>query len=91
MTMTDHSDIHSDIHSDDAPDTTTVGIDRPRTVRIDTIVWGFILLGIAAFFFTLVQFDLSRFNPGVIAAWVAIGIGSLVIVGGLVGALVRRR
>ncbi len=64
---------------------------RPRSIRVGTVIWGFILLGIAALFFTFAQLDLSGINPGVVAAWVVIGIGALAILGGLVGAAVRRR
>lgn len=80
--MTDHIDTAS---------TTSVVGEQPRTVRISTVIWGFILLSIAALFFTIAQFDLTRVNPGIVAAWVVIGIGSLAIVGGLIGAAVRRR
>ena len=65
--------------------------ESPRTVRAPTVVWGFILIGIAAVFFTFTQFDLSGVGPGVVIAWVVLGIGALAIVGGLVGALFRRR
>lgn len=63
----------------------------PRTVRVATVVWGFILIGIAAAFFAFAQFDLSGVGPGVIIAWIVLGIGALAIVGGLLGALFRHR
>ena len=69
----------------------TAGSDSPRTVRVATAVWGFILIGIAAASFTFAQFDLSGVNPGVIIAWVVVCVGALSIVGGLIGALFRRR
>jgi hypothetical protein len=59
-------------------------------VRVGTVIWGFILLGIAALFFAMARLDLSEVSPGVIAAWVVIGIGALAVVGGLIGAIVRR-
>jgi len=62
-----------------------------RTVRVATVVWGFIIIGIAAAFFAFAQFDLSGVSPGVVIAWVVIAIGTLAIVGGLIGALFRRR
>ncbi len=68
----------------------TTDKDSPRTVRVATVVWGFILMAIAAWFFTFAQIDLSGVAPGVVVAWVALGIGVLAIVGGLVGALFRR-
>ena len=71
--------------------TPSVGGEQPRAVRVSTVIWGFILLSISALFFAIAQFDLTRVNPAVIAAWVVIGIGSLAIIGGLIGAAVRRR
>lgn len=68
----------------------TTDKDSPRTIRVATVVWGFILMAIAAWFFTFAQIDLSGVAPGVVVAWVALGIGVLAIVGGLVGALFRR-
>lgn len=59
--------------------------------RTGTVVWGFIILGVAALAFTATQWDLSAYHPGVITAWVAVGLGALAIVGGLVAALFRRR
>jgi hypothetical protein len=63
----------------------------PRNVQVATVVWGFILIGIAAGFFAFAQFDLSGVGPGVIIAWIVLGIGALAIVGGLLGALFRHR
>jgi hypothetical protein len=65
--------------------------DRSSSVRVGTIVWGFLLIGLAAWFFLVAQVDLSRFDPGIIAAWAVLGIGALALVGGLLGAVLRRR
>lgn len=62
-----------------------------RGARTGTVVWGFIIIGVAALAFTTTQWDLSEYHPGVVAAWVAVGIGALAIVGGLIAALFRRR
>jgi amino acid transporter len=62
-----------------------------RPVRVGTVVWGFTLLGLAAMFFVFAQFDLSGSNAAVILTWVILGVGALAVVGGIVGALVRRR
>jgi hypothetical protein len=75
-------------------DTTEIGIPAPanaRPVRVGTVVWGFILLGLAAMFFVFAQIDLTRFNPAIILTWIILGIGALAVVGGIVGAVVRRR
>jgi hypothetical protein len=62
-----------------------------RPVRVGTVVWGLILIGLAAMFFVFAQFDLSGFNPAIILTWVVLGVGALAVVGGIVGALMRRR
>lgn len=59
-------------------------------VRVGTIVWGFILVGIAALFFAWAQFDLAGFNPAIVATWAVLGVGALAVIGGVVGALARR-
>ena len=59
-------------------------------VRVGTIVWGFILVAVAAFFFAGAQLDLAGFNPAVVATWSVLGVGALAVIGGLLGALVRR-
>ena len=64
--------------------------EEPRTVQVATVVWGFILIAIAAWAFTFTQVDLSGVDPGVVVAWAVLAIGVLAIVGGLVGALFRR-
>jgi hypothetical protein len=74
--------------------TTEIGTPAPtsaRPVRVGTVVWGFILLGLAAMFFVFAQFDLSGSNAAIILTWVILGVGALAVVGGIVGALVRRR
>jgi hypothetical protein len=62
-----------------------------RPVRVGTVVWGFILLGLATMFFVFAQINLSRFNPAIVLTWVILGVGALAVVGGIVGALLRRR
>ena len=59
--------------------------------RVGTIVWGFILVGIAALFFASAQFELDRLNPAILATWVVLSIGALALMGGLAGALLRRK
>lgn len=71
--------------------TTSTTTTTYRGARTGTVVWGFIILGVAALAFTATQWDLSAYHPGIIAAWVAVGIGALAIVGGLIAAIFRRR
>lgn len=65
--------------------------DAPRAVQVPTVVWGFILIAIAVWCFAFSQVDLGDVSPGVVITWIVLGIGSLAIVGGLVGVLFRRR
>lgn len=62
-----------------------------RGARTGTVVWGLIIMGIAALAFTATQWDLSVYHPAVITAWTVVGIGVLAIVGGLLAAIFRRR
>lgn len=62
-----------------------------RDVRIGTVVWGFIIIGVAVLFFLGSQWDLGRFNPALVTAWTILGVGSLAVMGGLVAALLRSR
>jgi hypothetical protein len=64
--------------------------DAGLPVRVGTIVWGFIIVGIAALFFAWAQFDLAGFNPAIVATWAILGLGTLAVIGGVVGALFRR-
>lgn len=85
--MTDHYD-HTGLGSTSS---VSADNDQPRPVRIATVIWGFILLSIAALFFAITQIKVTNVNLGIIGAWVVIGIGSLAIVGGLIGTAMRRR
>lgn len=62
-----------------------------RGARTGTVVWGFIIMGIAALVFATTQWDLSVYHPAVIAAWTVVGFGALAIVGGLIAAIFRKR
>lgn len=62
-----------------------------RGARTGTVVWGLIIMGVAALAFTATQWDLSVYHPAVITAWTVVGIGALAIVGGLLAAIFRRR
>lgn len=62
-----------------------------RGARIGTVVWGFIIVGVAALVFTSTQWDLSVYHPGIIVAWTVVGFGALAIVGGLIAAIFRKR
>ena len=65
--------------------------DEPRAVQVPTVVWGFILVAIAVWSGAFSQVDLGDVSAGVVITWLVLGIGSLAILGGLVGVLFRRR
>lgn len=56
--------------------------------RVRTIVWGFLLLGIATLFLVGTLADLSRIASGVVIAGTIAVLGALLVIGGLLGALV---
>jgi len=64
--------------------------DERRPVRPQTVVWGFILFAIAAVFFVWTRFDLNRFEPVVVITWVVLVLGALALLGGILGAVLRR-
>lgn len=68
-------------------DTTT----DARSVRAETVTWGAILLSIAALFFAGTQLDLAEVNGGIVLAWSALGLGAVLVIGGLVAAIFRKR
>jgi len=57
--------------------------------RSTTIVWGAILIGFAALFLVGTFVDLSSFSSGVISAVVIASVGGLLVLGGIIGAVVR--
>lgn len=60
----------------------------PRRVRIGTIVWGGILLLIAALTFASVFVDSALYGPS-LWIWGVIGIGTLLVLAGIIGAIIR--
>lgn len=64
---------------------------EPRRVLPATIVWGCILLAIAALYGVRVAGELDLVQFELRPAWVALGIGAILVVGGLAAAVSRRR
>jgi len=61
-----------------------------RPVRAGTVIWGVIMVAIAAMFFATAQLDLDRISGWVILAWGALALGAVLVVGGLIAAMTRR-
>lgn len=57
--------------------------------RVHTIVWGFLLLGIAVLFLIGTLVDLSVFNPAIVIVFAVVALGAILVLGGIVGAIVR--
>jgi hypothetical protein len=57
-------------------------------VRVGTIVWGGILLLVAAITATAIFIDATIYTPTFIL-WSIVGFGALLVFGGIVGAVVR--
>ena len=73
------------------PTTAPVGVAparRPRRPRADVIVWGVILLVAAALGVTTSLVDL-HLDPVTTISWLIVGVGGLLVVAGVTGALVR--
>lgn len=61
-----------------------------RPVRPGTVIWGVIMVAIAAMFFATAQLDLDEVSGWVILAWGILALGAILVVGGLIAALTRR-
>jgi predicted phage tail protein len=57
-------------------------------VRVGTIVWGAVLLALAALSITITLFDPIEYSATFVL-WVVVGFGSLLILGGIAGAIAR--
>lgn len=63
---------------------------RPR-VRVGTIVWGLILVVIAAFYAANAVVDLDAVDGWKVITWGALALGAVFVVGGLAAAAARNR
>jgi hypothetical protein len=57
-------------------------------VRVGTIVWGAVLLALAALSIAITLFDPIEYSATFVL-WVVVGFGSLLVVGGIAGAIAR--
>lgn len=62
-----------------------------RPVRAGTVVWGVIMVAIAAMFFATAQLDLDQVSGWAILAWGVLALGAVLVVGGVIAAATRRR
>lgn len=62
----------------------------PRPVRAGTVIWGVIMVAIAAMFFATAQLDLDEMSGWVVLAWGILALGAVLVVGGVIAALTRR-
>jgi hypothetical protein len=70
--------------------TSASGSADARPVRPGTVIWGVIMVAIAAMFFATAQLDLDEVSGWVILAWGILALGAVLVVGGLIAALTRR-
>ena len=61
---------------------------KPLTPRIGTIVWGSILLVVAAVAIAASQLDFGDVTPAVVV-WSVVGFGAVLVVAGIATAIVR--
>jgi hypothetical protein len=62
---------------------------RPR-IRVGTIIWGLILVAVAALYVGNAIFDLDAVDGWKVITWGALALGALLVVGGLIAAATRR-
>lgn len=87
--MTDNTEPTMPIHEASAP-TSPVATTDSRPVRAGTVIWGVIMVAIAAMFFATAQLDLDAVSGWVVLAWGVLALGAVLVVGGLIAALTRR-
>ena len=61
-----------------------------RPVRAGTVIWGVIMVAIAAMFFATAQLDLDEVSGWVVVAWGILALGAVLVVGGVIAALSKR-
>lgn len=71
-----------------APTRTT---DARGAARAGTIIWGVILLVVAALYAADIVFNLDVVHGWMVVVWGALGLGALLVVGGLIAAATRRK
>jgi hypothetical protein len=57
-------------------------------VRVGTIVWGTVLLALAALSATITLVDPIDYSP-LFFMWVVVGFGALLVIGGIAGAIAK--
>ncbi|MEX1079667.1 MAG: hypothetical protein WED09_11225 [Homoserinimonas sp.] len=62
-----------------------------RPVRAGTVVWGVIMVAIAAMFFATARLDLDAVSGWVVLAWGILALGAVLVIGGVIAALTRKR
>jgi hypothetical protein len=72
----------------DTTETTTPAAVEPLRPRVGTIVWGALLLLVAAITIGASQLDLGEATPEAIV-WGVVAVGGLLVLGGIATAIVR--
>jgi hypothetical protein len=88
--MTDNTEPTMPIHEPTVPASAEAAVADARPVRPGTVIWGVIMVAVAAMFFATAQLDLDEVSGWVILAWGVLALGAVLVVGGLIAALTRR-
>jgi hypothetical protein len=88
--MNEHTEPTMPIHETVAPATQATETDD-RPIRAGTVIWGVILVAVAAMYFATAQADLDEVSGWVILAWGILALGAVLVVGGLIAAASRRQ
>lgn len=70
---------------------TTESAADARPARAGTVVWGVILVALAAMFFATAQLDLDEVSGWVVLAWGILALGAALVIGGLITTVIRHR
>jgi hypothetical protein len=62
-----------------------------RPVRAGTVIWGVIMVAVAAMFFATAQLNLNQVSGWVILAWGVLALGAVLVIGGVIAAVTRSR
>jgi hypothetical protein len=88
--MTDNTEPTTPIYGASASASPAATTDA-RSVRPGTVIWGVIMVAIAAMFFAVAQVDLDEVSGWVVLAWGILALGAVLVVGGLIAAVTQRR
>ncbi|MCU1574102.1 MAG: hypothetical protein JWO93_2184 [Micrococcaceae bacterium] len=80
---------HWDRDRDTVPGARSAGAGTDRPMRVGTVVWGLVIVALAALLVVVQQAGL-RLDPGQVVIWLLLGAGAAMVLGGAASAARRR-